>query len=131
MSLLNDLRSAAASLDQQFQVTSNEIPGILSALVYHLEHPDDFLKAAEDGGVEAVTELLAPTPPQRDESATPPTDPTAPSSPAAPLTDQELHAQIADLEAQLASRQATEQKTTVTHETGADPTAPSSPGDAG
>lgn len=126
MSLLDDLRSAAHSLDQQFQLTSNELPAVLSALVYHLEHPADFLKAAEDGGIEAVTELLSPAPPARTE-----TDPTASTSPAgaagldvAGLSPE----QLADLQAQIDTRRATAQQTTVTHETGGgDPAAPPQP----
>jgi hypothetical protein len=116
MSLFEDLRAAAGTIDPQFQVTANEVPGVLSALVHHLEHPDDFLKAAEEGGVEAVTELLAPAPPPE----APPSDPTAPA--AAPSPDvAELEKELSDLRAQLASRQATAQQTTVTHEEGAPP----------
>lgn len=109
MSLFTDLKDAARSLDQQFQVSSNEVPAVLSALIHHIEHPDDFLKAAEDGGVAAVTELLSPAPPEGQ-----PSDPAAPAG----ASEDELRRQVADLEAQLAAREATSQQTTVTHETG-------------
>jgi hypothetical protein len=61
MSLLDDLRQAAGSVDPQFQPTSNETTGVLAALVAYTEHGDEFLKAAADeDGTAAVTELLAP-----------------------------------------------------------------------
>lgn len=132
MSLLTDLRDAGRALDIQFQPNSNEVAGILGAVVHYLEHGDEFLKAAE-GGVDDVTKLLEPktgpeeapaqtpspagasTPAPAAEPYAPPAEPSAAS---APVSDQELEAQIADLQAQLASRHATAQQSTVTHEPG-------------
>ena len=63
MSLIDDLRQAAGSLDPQFQPSSNETGAILGALVAYVEHGDKFLQAAQDdNGTAAVTELLAPAP---------------------------------------------------------------------
>lgn len=112
-SLLEQLRAAAEHLDPQFQTSSNEIPGVLSALVYFTEHGDEFLKAAETG-VDEVTKLLAPPAPE--EPAAPASDVTSEES---SLTDDALARRIADLEALQASRRATAGQTTVTHETGA------------
>lgn len=105
MPLLEELRNAAKVLDPQFQPSSNEALSILGALVHYAEHGPKFLQAAE-GGVEDVVNLLAPPAPD-------------PASTSAPAQDQELTKRIADLEAQLAARQATEQQTAVTHEPGA------------
>ena len=61
MSLLDDLRAAAASLDPQFQPSSNETGPLLGALIAYTEHGDKLFKAAgEQDGIAAVTELLAP-----------------------------------------------------------------------
>ena len=61
MSLLDDLRAAAGAVDPQFQPTSNELPGVLAALVAYNEYGDKFLKAAqdEDNATGKVTELLS------------------------------------------------------------------------
>lgn len=111
--LLDDLRAAGQALDPQFQPSSNEIQGVLAALVHYTELGDEFLKAAHQGA-EDVTKLLAPEPP-------PEPEPAAPAAPASTseANVSELEKQISDLQAQLASRQATSQQTTVDHETGA------------
>jgi hypothetical protein len=61
MSLLDDLRAAAGAVDPQFQPTSNELPGVLAALVAYNEYGDKFLKAAQDdeNARGKVTDLLA------------------------------------------------------------------------
>jgi hypothetical protein len=61
MSLLDDLRAAAGAVDPQFQPTSNELPGVLAALVAYNEYGDKFLKAAEDdeNARGKVTDMLA------------------------------------------------------------------------
>lgn len=125
MGLLDDLRRAGQALDIQFQPSSNEVQGVVAALVHYVEHGDEFLKAIE-GGAQDVEHLLVPQP------AEAPAEPASPApAPAADLppderalSDEELHARISDLEALLASRQATAQQTTVTHDTGAAPDAP-------
>lgn len=141
MGLLDDLRAAGKALDIQFQPSTGEVQGVVGALVHYIEHGDDFLKAVE-GGAEDVEHLLVPAPA---EPAAEPVAPAAPVEPAAAvepvppvapvpvdeqsLSDDELAARISDLETLLASRQATAQQTTVTHETGAGdvPPAPPSP----
>jgi hypothetical protein len=113
MSLLDDLKAAAGALDIQYQPSSNEVQGVVGSIVHYLEHGDEFLKAAA-AGAEDVTKLLSPPPPE-----------PAPAAPAGAAGSQaELEAQIADLQAQLAARQATAGQTTVTHETGAPVDAP-------
>lgn len=109
--LLDDLRAAGQALDPQFQPSSNEIQGVLAALVHYTELGDEFLKAAHQGA-EDVTKLLAPEPP-------PEPEPAAPAASSSEANVSELEKQISDLQAQLASRQATSQQTTVDHETGA------------
>lgn len=113
-SLLDELKQAAELVDPQFQPSSNEVAGVLAALVYFTEHGQEFLKAVE-GGAEKVTELLAPPAPepQPAEQA-----PAAPAADAGSLSPEELQAMISDLQAQLTSRQATAQQTQVQHETG-------------
>ena len=61
MSLLDDLRAAAGAVDPQFQPTSNELPGVLAALVAYNEYGDKFLKAAQDdeNARGKVTDMLA------------------------------------------------------------------------
>lgn len=120
MSLLDDLRAAANAIDPQFHVSSNEVAGVVSSIAAYLEHGDKFLQAAEKGA-EDVTSLLAPpqAEPQPVQAATP--APEGASAPAAAATDDELRAQISDLQAQLASREATAQQTQVEHETGGEP----------
>lgn len=135
MSLLSQLRNAGHALDVQFQPASNEIQSILGALVHYAEHGDKFLEAAETG-VDDVVKLLEPQP-TAEQPATPgPAAPAAPSAPpaaaaapapAAPVSDTELENQIADLQAQLAARNATANQTVVDHETGGTTTAPDSP----
>lgn len=123
VSLLDDLRQAAASIDPQFQPTSNELPGVVAALIAHTEHGDSFLEAAgqgpeqtsqllaggaDDAGAEEGTEQ-APDDSQTSEGAGPTvTGPTGPVDP-----EQE------DKEAAKASRRATRQQTQVEHEPGA------------
>lgn len=125
MSLLDDLREIAKTIDSQFLPSTNEVQGILGAIVHYAEHGDALLTAAE-AGVEDVTKLLEPK--TETEAAQPPapaaTAAPAPEVPAqapapAAATDDELAAQIADLQAQQAARRATAQQTTVEHETGA------------
>lgn len=106
MSLLDDLRKAATAVDPQFQVSTGEIQGVLSAAVHYLEHGDTFLQAVA-AGVDEVTKLLAPPAPPA---------PPADSTPSADVV--ELQKQVSDLQAQLAARQATAQATQVVHETG-------------
>jgi len=115
MSLLDDLRAAVKNLDAQFQVASNEVAGVLSALVHHLDKGERFLEAAGEGGsVQDVTELLAPAPAQdgTGESA------AAAASESSDLSDEELQARISDLQAQQAARRATGQQTQVDHQPG-------------
>lgn len=124
MSLLDDLRAAAQALDPQFAPSSNEVQGVLGALVHYAEHGEEFLKAAEAGS-EDVVKLLQP---HTDEPGSP--EP-APAAVAEPVSDQELDAQIADLQAQRDARRATSQASQVTHETGVGgvpPAPPSKPG---
>lgn len=132
MSLLADLKSAAHLIDPQFQATSNEIPGVLAALVHYAQYGDKFLQAVEKGG-EEVTQLLAPPAPKDAEQpaadappAAVPSDPAAPTADETALSDDQLAARIADLQALEASRHATAGQTTVEHETGA-PAAPAAP----
>jgi hypothetical protein len=123
MSLLDELRTAAANLDPQFQPTQNEIAGVLGALVYYAEHGKDFLQAAE-GGAEDVSQLIAPAPDGPGAAEPTPAGPTpepAPSSAPDSLSDQDIEKQISDLQAVQASRRATAQQTTVTHETDVPP----------
>lgn len=126
VSLLDDLRSAAGALDIQFQPSSNEIQGVLGALVHFAEHGKAFLEAAEKG-VDDVLALIAPPPEPEPVTPAAPVTVDVPSAPAPPMTDQELQKQIADLQAQLATRQATEAQTVVTHEPGAGDPASTSP----
>jgi hypothetical protein len=120
MSLLDDLRLAASAVDPQFLPAANEVLGVVGALVHYVEHGDSFLKAAEQG-VDEVVKLLAPPAPEPPPAPAAPPAAAAAPAPAAPATDAELEAQIADLQAQLATRQATAQQSTVTHEPGAPP----------
>jgi hypothetical protein len=164
MSLLSDLERAAELIDPQFQPSAAKSQGVLASLVYYVEHGDELFKAAE-GGLEKVTELLQPEPPKQEgpaavaDPAAASADPSAPApaspvgetipaatptppaadTPADPvdssLSDDQLAAKIADLEAIQASRRATAGQTTVEHETGApappaaDPAPPSSAAD--
>lgn len=123
MSLLDDLKAGAKSIDSALQPTSNEIPSLLASVVAFLEHGDKYLQAVE-AGAEEVHGLLAP-PPAEPEPAAPAAAPAAPaSSEPASLSDDELEATIRDAQAALDSRRATAQQTTVTHETGAGDTPP-------
>ena len=96
MSLLEDLRAAAPTVDAQFLPTANELVGVVGGLALYLEHGDDFLQAAEQGGVTAVTDLIAS------------------GKPAAEPVD----AEQSDKDAAQAARRATSQQTTVEHEPG-------------
>lgn len=116
MSLFDDLKAAAQVLDPQFQVSSNEIQGVVSALVHYAEKGDEFLKAAEKG-VDDVTNLLSPPAPE----STAPAEGSAEAP--APLSDDE-RAELADLRSQQAARQATANQSTVDHEPGAPPEPP-------
>jgi hypothetical protein len=76
VSLLEDLRAAAPTIDQQFLPTSNELVGVVAGLALQLEHGDAFLNAAKQGGTQGVTDLIAgagqqaePTPEESDEQA--------------------------------------------------------------
>ena len=62
--MLDDLRAAHASVDHQFLPTSNELPGVVGGLALYLQYGDKFLEAAQQGGVQAVTELV--TAPEED-----------------------------------------------------------------
>lgn len=146
MSLLADLERAAELVDPQFQPSSSKTQGVLAALVYYVEHGDEFLKAAEYG-LEGVTKLLQPEPPKEEQPAAV-ADPAAhaadPVTPAPPpadtpadpadssLSDEQLAARISDLEAIQASRRATAAQTTVSHESAppAEPAASPAPGPA-
>src|SRR6185437_13263330 len=77
MSLLDDLRGAANSLDIQFQPAANEIQKLLGALIHYSQHGDQFLQAAEKG-VGDVTDLLQPQA-EEDKPAGHPADPTSPA----------------------------------------------------
>jgi hypothetical protein len=118
MGLLDDLREAVPSLDAQFQPSSNEVGPLLGALVHYQEHGQAFLVAAADG-TDAVTELLDP-PPKAEQHDTAGQQQQGGDE----ASDDELERRIADMQAQLASRQATSQQTTVTHEPGAAPYQP-------
>jgi hypothetical protein len=122
VSLLDDLKKVAAVVDPQFQVSDQEIRGVLSALVYFTEHGDKLLQAA-DKGLTEVTSLLSPAA----EPVTPPAAPADVTAPVAPTTDAELEAQISDLQTQLAARQATAQQTVSVHEPGAPADTPPEP----
>ena len=111
MSLLDDLRLAAGALDIQFQPVANETAAILGALVHFTEHGTAFLQAAEKGA-EDVAKLLVPPPPEPPPAAPPAAAPVAGPDLAS------LQAQISDLQAQLAAREATAQQSTVTHQPG-------------
>lgn len=127
MSLLDDLRHAAKSLDPQFQPQTNELQSILGALLVFAEHGEKFLTAAKDGGTAGVSELVAPAPPAAEAPPVPAAPPAAEQPVnATPATDAELEAQISDLQARLAARQATEQHPVVEHQTG-DPAPPAPP----
>lgn len=125
MSLLDDLKAGAKSIDSALQPTSNEIPSLLASVVAFLEHGDKYLQAVE-AGAEEVHGLLAPPPAEPEApQAAPAAAPAAPaSSEPASLSDDELEATIRDAQAALDSRRATAQQTTVTHETGAGDTPP-------
>jgi hypothetical protein len=110
VSLLDDLKEAAKSVDPQYQPTSNEQGPVLAALALFVEYGQQFLDAAQQGS-KAVADLIAPAP-----AEAPAVEPAAPAPTAAAPTDEELAAQIADLQAQQAARQATAQQTTVEHE---------------
>ena len=69
MSLLDDLRAAAPSVDPQFQPTANEVPAVVAALALHAEYGKKFLAAAEEGPA-AVADLIAPPPAEPAESRT-------------------------------------------------------------
>ena len=125
MSLLDDLREAGRALDLQYQPTSNEIQGVVAALVHYAEHGQEFLTAAEHGA-EDLDKLLAPAPPEPAPAADV-AEPAPGGAPAAATSDSELEAQIADLEAQLAARRATAQQTVVEHQTGPGPVEPAAP----
>lgn len=132
MSLLSDLRAAAQALDPQFQPSANEVQGILGALVHYAEHGDEFLKAA-DSSVEDVAKLLQGEQAQAEPAEQPAGVVGAAAPAASEPTDDEIAKQISDLQALQASRQATAQQTTVTHETGAGVTeaGPSTPSSSG
>jgi hypothetical protein len=116
MGLLDDLREAVPSLDAQFQPSSNEVGPLLGALVHYQEHGQAFLDAAKEG-TDAVTELVDPAPAEPEQAA-------GQQQGSGEQSDDELERRIADMQAQLASRQATSQQTTVTHEPGATPYQP-------
>lgn len=123
MSLLDDLRDVAKVIDPSLQVNQNEVTGVLSALVAGTEHGlDNLLAAAEKGGAEEISKILAPA---VEEPAPEPT-PAAPDqpAPAEPKTADELRAEIDRLSAQLAA----EQQTQVQHEPGAPADPPAEPG---
>lgn len=131
MSLLAKLKQAALAVDPQFQVNSNEVSGVVSALAHYEQYGEEFLKAAESG-VEEVTKLLQPpvedqpTEEKAPEPAPAAEPPAAGAPPAEPVTgadpsDDDLRAVIADLQAQLDSRAATSQQTQVVHEPGVEP----------
>jgi len=140
MSLLDDLRAAATALDPQFSPSSNEVQGVLGALVHYAEHGQAFLDAAGKSAGD-VAELLQPkteaeaavAPVVTAPATTPPAgevvapEVAAPEASASEVSDTELEARISDLQAQLASRKATSQQTQVTHETGAPPFGVSEP----
>jgi hypothetical protein len=61
MGLIDDLRQAAPAVDPQFQPSTNELPGMVGALVAYVEHGDKFLKAAQDeeNASGKVTDMLS------------------------------------------------------------------------
>lgn len=106
---LDTLRKIAAELDPSLQVGSNEVQPLLSALILYAEHGDALAKAAEDGA-QAVSDLLAPP-------VEPPAD-SGEASAGSSTAITELQKQISDLQAQLATREATSQQTVVEHNEG-------------
>lgn len=95
MSLIDDLRAAATSVPPSHVPTAHELPGVLGALILHLEH-GDFLAAAENG-VEAVTDVISPPQPE-------------------PEPEPDRSAEIAQLQAQVAALQGAAGHPTVTVE---------------
>lgn len=123
MSLLDDLRDVAKVIDPSLQVNQNEVTGVLSALVAGTEQGlDNLLAAAEKGGAEEISKILAPAPPEPEPEPAP--APVEPAAPAEPKTADELRAEIDRLSAQLAA----EQQTQVQHEPGAPADPPAEPG---
>jgi hypothetical protein len=105
VSLLDDLTAASASVDTQYQPSSNQVPGLLAALVAYTEHGDDFLEAAgEDDGGDSLNKLLSGAEPDDEPEADEP-------EPDEPQSDEELERQISDLRARHATRRATAQQT--------------------
>jgi hypothetical protein len=108
VSLLDDLTAASASVDTQYQPSSNQVPGLLAALVAYTEHGDAFLEAAgEDDGGDSLNKLLSGAEPDDE----PEPDPGDAKQDAPPQTDEELERQISDLRARHATRRATAQQT--------------------
>ncbi|HEX6461099.1 MAG TPA: hypothetical protein VF032_19440 [Thermoleophilaceae bacterium] len=122
MSLLDDLREAAAAVPPSHQPVGAELASIVGALVGVVEHGKDFLEAcksdlkARDAGepATAVDKLFSPDSPSPDQPAAP----SSPAAPAAPAekTPAELESEIAALQQQLQTAQANEQKTSATVE---------------
>ena len=87
MSLLDDLTAAAQSIDATSQPSSNQVPGIVAALVLYTEHGDKFLKAAEDGppAVTALSSGQNPAEPaDADDGETDPGKPATPGEQTSP-----------------------------------------------
>jgi hypothetical protein len=103
MSLIDDLRAAGQSVDPQFQPTANELPGFVAALALWSEHGDKFTQAAKDGGMVGVAQLV---------------NPEVEQAPAGELSDDQMRAQISDMQAALDARAATAKATQVEHQPG-------------
>src|ERR1700733_14409801 len=107
MSFLDDLRKIGTAIDGTVGVQANEVRQIVAALVAHAEHGDDLVKAAEDGP-QAVSDLLTDVHKDVD------TDEAQVTGQVDTDVDT-LRRQVADLEAQLATRNATSHATVVEH----------------
>ena len=105
MSLIDDLRHIGAHLDPSLGLTSNEVVPVLSALIHYHKHGEELVKAAEEGP-EAVSELLSPA---SVETA------VAEGEADAKSDVQLLRKQVADLQAALDARKATDHATVVEH----------------
>ena len=90
MSLLDDLREAAKTLDAQDEPSTGELQDIVGALIQHLD------KNGKPDEPSSEEEASAPAPAADDT-----------------LSDAELEARLSDTQAQLDARRATAQQTTV------------------
>jgi hypothetical protein len=68
MSLMDDLRTVAASLDPSLAPSTNEVGPLLGALIAYTEHGDKAVKAVNEGP-EALSELLSSESPKSSSSS--------------------------------------------------------------